>query len=899
MGILRTGTGTIVESASATSIVPPFPTGASDGDYVVFVATVPCTSTATETTEPTQTITNWTRIAAPKFVNDTNAVCAFGRFKDASWSTMPTVSTSHAASRTAAASASYSGVDTTTPLDGVTAVFSGTTTAGAGGTSLVMTGVSPSAAGAMLLNFCIVDSSTDTFSPAVPSGMTSIATSTGTADGTAGRGLTFAEELRASSGPTGTRTWTHGASVGHGGYMFVLRASTIPAAAGTAAAVSGATGAITARMVASSTAPAVSGATGAITSILQVSGTAVATSGATGNIIRTPPPVAGTAAAVSGATGDVIVKVGLVGTAAAVSGATGTLGPFRLALNGTAAAVSTASGTLTMRALASGTAVAVSGATGTLGPFRLALAGTAVATSTASGTLRGIYQVSGQANAVSGALGSLLVTGKPGQGNEVLVLFDENEVLTGGRVTYYQFDLLDEDENLIGQLRGVAGGEVSVDAYAAVKSTGKLTVYTDPDFAHVRDNQPDFLGVQINVPLGPTATATATTTLPADNFKCADADSVDISVGDRVIVTDSAGQPKDSAAYTVRLKTSSAGTTTIWLTTSTTFAVAVGDILKTVDVTFEQRVDWLNVRIRPMIRIQRLGGGDDPEGKLTPAGVFLCAAPVERYTAVGLVRDVELADKLSILDQDIATGDPAGVAAYALDTGANVIDAVKALIAETGETSPAIEPDSKVLSAPMVWEVGATRLKVINDLLDAAGYFSLYCDGQGQYQAKPYVSPASRVPVYESIAPFSNGAQSLMDPDWTRDRNIYSIPNRYVLVGQGTGTTPALVSVATNVDPDSPYSQPNRGRWITAVEVGIEAVDQASLDLQAQSRLSRATSVTNQLALKHAFLPDLHVNNVVKFVNPEAGLDTYCYVVTTTIPFDPTALCSTTMRLVT
>lgn len=224
MTIARTGTGTPVEASSATSIVPPFPTGAADGDYVVFVVVLPCTDTSSETSEPTQTITNWTKIAGQKFVNDANAISAWGRFKDSGWSTMPTVSTSHAASRTGALSASYSGVDTTTPLD-VTPVFTGTTTAGAGGTSNVMTGVTIATAGAMLLSFCAIDSSTDTFSPTVPSGMTSIGTTTG---GGVGRGMSFAEEVRASTGATGTRTWVHSVSVGHGGYNFALRPSTTP-----------------------------------------------------------------------------------------------------------------------------------------------------------------------------------------------------------------------------------------------------------------------------------------------------------------------------------------------------------------------------------------------------------------------------------------------------------------------------------------------------------------------------------------------------------------------------------------------------------------------------------------------------------------------------------------------
>jgi hypothetical protein len=56
--------------------------------------------------------------------------------------------------------------------------------------------------------------------------------------------------------------------------------------------------------------------------------------------------------------------------------------------------------------------------------------------------------------------------------------------------------------------------------------------------------------------------------------------------------------------------------------------------------------------------------------------------------------------------------------------------------------------------------------------------------------------------------------------------------------------------------------------------------------------------VTNQITLDHIFLPDLHINSVVHFVNPDSGLDIYCYVVKTTIPLDPVKLCQTVMRVV-
>lgn len=560
--------------------------------------------------------------------------------------------------------------------------------------------------------------------------------------------------------------------------------------------------------------------------------------------------------------------------------------------------VTTTGNAVIKQIVTSGTVVVIANTAGTVSSRQLT-SGTSAAVVTTSGTVGKIFGAgaAGVVSIIVTTSGIPVVTGNVTQGGDVLVLFNPDEVLTEGRVTYYQFDLLDDRENLIGTLQGVAEGDVSIDAYSAVKGTGSLLVYTDPQYRHLRDGQPDFLGVLVATPTGAQASSFGTSAT-LDILTCAESDALDISIGDLVQLTTSAGVLKEETIFTVTSKGTAFGFTNINYTPDSAALNTPGDLMVVVTVANEQLADWLNVRIRPMIRIQRLGGGDDPAGTLVPAGVYLCAAPVENWDATGLRRNVELIDKLSILDQDIASGSSSVITAYSALAGANIITLVTTLIAETGETHPAIQPDTKVLASPLMWDIGTTRLKIINDLLDAAGYFSLWVDGWGQYQATPYVQPTDRAPIYTSIAPFSDGPHSLMDSAWTRDRDIYSVPNRFLAVSQGDGETAALVSTATNVDPASPYSFPARGRWITQVEIGIEAVTQAALDTIARARLSSATSVTNQITLDHVFLPDLHINSVVHFVNPDSQLDIYCYVVRTTIPFDPTKLCQTTMRVV-
>lgn len=317
--------------------------------------------------------------------------------------------------------------------------------------------------------------------------------------------------------------------------------------------------------------------------------------------------------------------------------------------------------------------------------------------------------------------------------------------------------------------------------------------------------------------------------------------------------------------------------------------VKAGGTLEMVDT--GQEIDWLTSRVRPMALIQTPEGAEEEE---IPIGVFLASAPVENWTTTGRRWSVELMDKLSILDQDIATDSSGNPVAYALPSGSNVIQTVKSLITSTGESSPAIVPSSKVTSNPMVWEVGTTKLRIITDLLNSADFFPLDTDGYGNYRTAPYIDPSDRPLEYESVWPF--GKDTLVGMDWTSDHDIYAIPNRMVAIGQGSQDAEAPVAVVTNEDPDSPFSYQARGRWITTVDTGVECVDQAALLSYARRRMTMLSHAATEISIKHLFLPDIRVGAVVMFET--GGSEIKVVVRTTEVPFDPLGLVSTILRRV-
>lgn len=262
-------------------------------------------------------------------------------------------------------------------------------------------------------------------------------------------------------------------------------------------------------------------------------------------------------------------------------------------------------------------------------------------------------------------------------------------------------------------------------------------------------------------------------------------------------------------------------------------------------------IDWMTHRVRVTF-----ADGDTS----WPVGTYLLSSPTENHTEHGVTYDVGLLTKMNVPNEDTVDD------RYSVAAGSLVIPAVVALIQSTGETRIAVTDSTSALTSGMTWEAGTSKLRIINDMLQVAGYWSLWCDGSGLFRVEPYVDPASR-PVSFS---FEHGERSLHFPDWEREQDHTSVPNRFLAIGNGDEDEPPMVGRATNVDPTSPYSYQARGqRWITATEEGVEGATQAVFDQYAARKLRDAMAPVARLAVSHAMI-NLDPNDLVAFI-PEDG----------------------------
>lgn len=289
--------------------------------------------------------------------------------------------------------------------------------------------------------------------------------------------------------------------------------------------------------------------------------------------------------------------------------------------------------------------------------------------------------------------------------------------------------------------------------------------------------------------------------------------------------------------------------------------------------------DWNKYRIQPWYRTE---AGDLSEE--WPIGVFIVATPAAAYSDAGRAVSLELYDKTQILNDDMIP------ASYQVPAGTNVIEAVRAVLAAAGQTRTALEETEQTLATSMVWPAGTTRLRIINDLLDTANYFSIWVDGDGVFRATAY-----RDPKYRGVTwTFEDNEKSIYSPDFTHDFDTFAVPNRVIVTGQTDGDTPAPVAVASDTS-GGPFSYQKRGRWITRYEEGQEASDQATLNSIAARLLAEGQQVGSTYQIQHAPIP-LNVNSVVNFRRKPAGIDISATVQTVSYSMTTGALCSTTLR---
>lgn len=173
--------------------------------------------------------------------------------------------------------------------------------------------------------------------------------------------------------------------------------------------------------------------------------------------------------------------------------------------------------------------------------------------------------------------------------------------------------------------------------------------------------------------------------------------------------------------------------------------------------------------------------------------------------------------------------------------------------------------------------IGDTKLDMVNDLLDLAGFRAAFTDPYGRVVLQKYVDADEKPVSWE----FEEGPKAKFEVSMEEMRDYTDTPNHAVVVYSSTGADPGketVVGEAYDTDPESDLSTVSRGRVITSsysyteLPPGDTAQErQAYANARAATLLRTAQAVVKRLTFTHTYCP-LKVNDVARVDYGTAGV---------------------------
>lgn len=183
-------------------------------------------------------------------------------------------------------------------------------------------------------------------------------------------------------------------------------------------------------------------------------------------------------------------------------------------------------------------------------------------------------------------------------------------------------------------------------------------------------------------------------------------------------------------------------------------------------------IDYMNDRIKPVVVI---------DGIEYILGIFLISSPDRSISGTGSERYLTCYSKLKILDNDKV------LSRYYVAAGTNVVNEVIRLL---GSNPCNITTSTQTTSTGREWEIGTSKLDIINDLLDVINYNTLLVDTTGIFISYPYKQPEERTHTIEYI----EGKDSIIRYDMQEDFDFFDVPNVFVRYTNDLDIDPPIVA---------------------------------------------------------------------------------------------------------
>lgn len=277
-----------------------------------------------------------------------------------------------------------------------------------------------------------------------------------------------------------------------------------------------------------------------------------------------------------------------------------------------------------------------------------------------------------------------------------------------------------------------------------------------------------------------------------------------------------------------------------------------------------------------------------------PMGTFMLMSPKKQSNGILVNRPIQCYDLLLALDQDKT------LVSVAYAAGSNVVDLVESLVSSVGTWAKySIVDSTEALAEDINYELGRSKLFIINSLLNMINYYPLWCDGNGVYRGIPWNESANITHEFidNEFSLYESGIE--MDLDYT---NMY---NRVVIINnQLNEDTAPLYKVWTFEDENlanHPFSYTSIGRYVTKI-FNSEAVSQSYVDLRARREILKMLEIEENINYNHVFVSKRIEDGLpwqgdgYRFKNTLLDVDSIYKIESLNIPLTAGGLVSSTIK---
>lgn len=285
--------------------------------------------------------------------------------------------------------------------------------------------------------------------------------------------------------------------------------------------------------------------------------------------------------------------------------------------------------------------------------------------------------------------------------------------------------------------------------------------------------------------------------------------------------------------------------------------IADADIKATANFSMkdDNSIDFFKDRIQPWQYIKVNG-----EWIGWSLGIYLLNSPTKNYNHGGTYREIEAYDKVQTLSDSKLSS------RLLLKAGWNYTDEIAKVILSAGEKKINIVHSNLNLTIDKEFEIGTSKLEIINTLLAELNYHPIRANESGYFVSTPYISPSEKDIEYT----FENGKADIVFDDMNDEIDYFNIANEFVVYSSNPDA-PSLRSVYINDNPLSDTSTISRGRKITDVFQIDNIADQTTLNEYTKKRALEESNIDNIIRFNSISLPIFTFKDMLKIEHNDIG----------------------------